>query len=49
MRMSWLMLFVVLVTFGYPESASANQKALTSLIELALKNNPELAAANYNL
>jgi len=48
MRMSWLVLPVVLAVILLSGKALAQQEVLDSLINLALKNNPELSAAAYS-
>lgn len=47
MKNSWLVLPVILIVIITPGSISAGQEVLDSLISIALKNNPELKAAEY--
>lgn len=47
MRMSWLVLLVCLTFALLSDKAKAQQEVLDSLIDLALKNNPELSTATH--
>ena len=47
MRKSWLVLLVALIAVASVGSAPAKQEVLDSLINVALKSNPDLSAANF--
>ena len=48
MQKSWLALFVVLVLTVLTTGVRAGEKALDSLINIALEHNPELTAASFH-